>query len=44
MQLHAAWVCVRDLTTAQVLCEHVLELPLQAGRAEGGFCVSGDGS
>ena len=39
MQLHTARVFVRDLAAAQAFYEQVLELPLQAGRAEDGFCV-----
>jgi predicted enzyme related to lactoylglutathione lyase len=44
MQLNTARVFVRDLTEAQAFYEQALELPLQAGRAEDGFCVFGAGS
>ncbi len=43
MQLNTARVFVRNLTEAQVFYEQSLELPLQAGRAEDGFCVFGAG-
>jgi len=44
MQLGTARVFVRDLTEAQTFYEQTLELPLQAGRADEGFCVFGAGS
>jgi len=43
MQLHTGRVFVRNLTVAQAFYEQTLELPLQAGRAEDGFCVFGAG-